>query len=1378
MTPLKKLLCIVLSVVTITASAPFASMFTILKSEPISAKADTIYETPETYTSKNYQWKYQILYTDNDGQDYIQVVYYQGIFSSVTVPAEIDGKIVIGVSETFVGESSRLKTVTLSEGIEFIDSRAFNNNANYLTINLPSTLKYIATEAFYNAKIEKINFSTGLKAMGRAFYSCSFSEQELTLPDSLESIGSDAFNGSTITAVHFGNKVRIASNTVYSKVNGTYSVTYDTENKYSLFTNTKGLKYITVDEENPYFKSLDNCLYSKDMKILYKFAGGDNETINTYNIDDNTETVFGYAFYGTVPIDTVVTGKNLKTVCPYSFFNAAVNNIEFCADGTLETIEGSAFKGAKLNCNLVIPASVITIDSYAFSESSITSLSFESQSKCSYIYSYAFYKCTSLKSADIPGSVTVLGGLNDKPQNSNYSAPANSSYIFADCSALERFTIADNSQLKYLGNNVFNNCTSLKVFSIGENSSLCGIGTKFSATLIETLDLSNCPQLSFICRNSFQNTKKLNSVNLDNTQIINIEPYTFDSCSALENVYLSEITESIDQYAFRNCTSLTAINLDNVAKVVSNAFEGCTNLNIDYSDKVEKEYNNFKYFKSKESVMISGYTGNDSDLIIPDTIDELPVTRIYDGVFKDKKFNSVTFPSQLVTIGKEAFYNCRINEVPIFPDTLTTVGESAFDCCNFIGELHLPKNLIKLEKYAFSRNSSTKIVVGENTQSVEDFAFYSCDKLKYLDFGDGVKTIEKNAITSCFGLTDINFGKNVSDFNEIFNTKNFDSIIEKVTVNKENESFADIDGVLYNKDITELIYYPCGKENENFILPETVKTIDDYAFAYTYADSVDLSNVESIGEYAFYYSENLKNISIPSTVTEIGDYCFSDSQALETVIIGSVNIDRYTDALFINCNNLTKVIFDSDAYIKGMLRTFCKTSIESIVLPDNIETMRQTFSNVTSLKEITLPKNLSHLGENTLYNTSIEKIVMPEATLTISSQAFAECSNLSYVNLSNVTTIEKQAFENCISLESIDLSGVLSLNKYAFIGCDNLKKYYYAEEEKEAYIAENEFEGNETIETVVIGNSVNEIQDRAFADCTNLQTALIADEVENISDTAFENCDNLTIVCLYNSPVMHYAQKNNIPYETFVISPIPDQEYTGKAITPKLDVKQAGKAMTLDKDYLASYKNNINIGTANVTVVGLGDYRIFATTSNFKIVKTKAEEDTTKPTTKPTKPTTEHTKPTTKPSAKPTTTTSPAPTAKPATTAQSDTAKKAVAKAPSGAKKVNGEWVNSKQKKTSVKKLKRSKKSFKVTLKKASGVTGYQIQYSTSKKFTKETTKAVTVKGSKNTSKTIKKLKSKKKYFVKVRTYKNVKFNGKTVKVYSSWSKVKSVKTK
>lgn len=100
-----------------------------------------------------------------------------------------------------------------------------------------------------------------------------------------------------------------------------------------------------------------------------------------------------------------------------------------------------------------------------------------------------------------------------------------------------------------------------------------------------------------------------------------------------------------------------------------------------------------------------------------------------------------------------------------------------------------------------------------------------------------------------------------------------------------------------------------------------------------------------------------------------------------------------------------------------------------------------------------------------------------------------------------------------------------------------------------------------------------------------------------------------------------------------------------------------------------------------------------------------------------------------------------------------------------------------KPKSTSVSKLSAGSKKFTVKWnKQTSQTSGYQIQYSTSSKF--KSPKYFTVSSNKSTSKSVTKLSAKKKYYVRVRTYKTVKVNGKSTKIYSSWSKTKSVKTK
>lgn len=115
--------------------------------------------------------------------------------------------------------------------------------------------------------------------------------------------------------------------------------------------------------------------------------------------------------------------------------------------------------------------------------------------------------------------------------------------------------------------------------------------------------------------------------------------------------------------------------------------------------------------------------------------------------------------------------------------------------------------------------------------------------------------------------------------------------------------------------------------------------------------------------------------------------------------------------------------------------------------------------------------------------------------------------------------------------------------------------------------------------------------------------------------------------------------------------------------------------------------------------------------------------------------------------------------------------------APPNAVKKNGVWINEKQKNTKIKKLKSGKGSITVIWNKIKGIKGYQIQLSTNKKF-KKNNKTITVNKQKTTEKTIKKLKTGKKYYIRIRTYKTVMLNGKKVKVYSKWSKSKAIKAK
>ena len=234
--------------------------------------------------------------------------------------------------------------------------------------------------------------------------------------------------------------------------------------------------------------------------------------------------------------------------------------------------------------------------------------------------------------------------------------------------------------------------------------------------------------------------------------------------------------------------------------------------------------------------------------------------------------------------------------------------------------------------------------------------------------------------------------------------------------------------------------------------------------------------------------------------------------------------------------------------------------------------------------------------------------------------------------------------------------------------------------------------------------------------------------------------------------------------------------YDGSAKKPGVTVTDANGAKIASSNYSVAYSNNVKKGTATATVTFKGNYsgtvkKTFkinpAKVSNIKLSstsytyngKTKTSSVTVKDSKgRKLKKGTDY-------------------------TVKYSSGRKNVGKY---AVKVTfkGNYTGSKTvyyyivpKSTSISRVSALRKGFKLSWKKQkTQTTGYQIQYSTSKKFKKA--KAVNVSKNKTTSKYIKKLSSKKKYYVRVRTYKKVKINGKTKKVYSSWSKTKTVKTR
>lgn len=1147
----------------------------------------------------------------HDDVTYVELCWYTGTEKSITLPTELDGKVVVGMDYNFIANSKTKPTqIIVPEGYDYVGGL---RGVKGLSITLPSSLRYIDEYAFMDSSISCINLPEGLVGIGYdAFKNVTFSDRDIVLPDSLKYIAGAAFYNTNIESIHIGKNADFVVTDEYH-----FGVDIDaTEIKYNTQYNNepfvaycKNLSVITVDDENPNFSVDGNVLLSKDRSVLWSYPAGLSRC--SYTTPRDVKYIAYHAFTD-ASFEQLVIPNTIEDLGEQAFSGITADSVSFEKGLRLTELPYGTFSSCNIKSEFVIPNTVEKIGRSAFQGCNISNIRWEDNSQCKSIDKYAF-AFSSIETITIPASVENIG-------TDDYSG------VFYSCAKLKNVTFEDNSSLTVWHKDMFEKCSALTDIDTGKNSMLKSIYCSFNSTAVTEIDFSDCYLLSYIDDDCFYKNSKIKSVNLHNTNLSTLQG-TFQNCTSLVSVVLPDSLYRIYNNTFYYCISLNDINLDNVVMIGDYAFKGCTSLGYTPQSAEVKSNDVFEYYELNDSITVKSVIDNSiyyDELVIPSNINGKPVTRIGDEAFKNVEAKSLLIPNTVVDICNNAFQYAVVDEGITIPDSVNHIAERAFigyQNTSYAKNSHsslntgikIPGGIKVISDSMFYKSGITDVEIADGVTHIGESAF-SMSNVETFEIPDSVIYIDDLAFNT-YAVKSISFGANVSNIqsfitNSFARSESTGSSINLIAYNvsDNNTKYTSYDGVVYSKDMSTLIAFPCGKSFENYNLPDGVCVIGDYAFGcYNADEAITVPNgVTAIGKYAFAGSKSVKNVYIPSSVKSIGEHAFAYSEALENVTFDS-NVELpILENTFRDCTNLKNVKFGYNCKIEELVCTFYNSGIEAIDLNCGARVINTAFC-ASSLREITLYDGMTHIGPHAFAKTPIEKIVVPSTVTLIDYCAFENCKRLYYVNLSNVQGIGQSAFLNCISLESIDLTGVYYIDGYgdyyAFYGCDNLKKLYFTAEEKEAYIAQNEFQGNESVEIVVIGNSITEIQDRAFADCSNLQIALIADEVDNISDTAFENCELLTIVCMDNSPAMFYAQRNDIPYETFFIAPIPDQDYTGKPITPLLDVKQAGKQLMLDKDYSAVYSNNINVGVAMVAVAGLGDYSIFGTTAKFNIVK-------------------------------------------------------------------------------------------------------------------------------------------------------------------------------
>ena len=601
---------------------------------------------------------------------------------------------------------------------------------------------------------------------------------------------------------------------------------------------------------------------------------------------------------------------------------------------------------------------------------------------------------------------------------------------------------------------------------------------------------------------------------IDGRTVTSIGDYSFEDCALLASINIPDSITDIGYYAFYNCDSLTSISLpNNVMNIGYLAFSDCSSLTeIEVSD-------NNEFYSSDEGVL---FNKDKTELI------QCPGGRGGDYVIPDGVIN--------ICIG--AFSGCSLlTTINNIPDEITEIYDYTFRGCSSLTNITLPNNITSIGDYAFTGCSMlTSIRLPDGLTSIYRQAFRDCDRLVNISLPDSVSIVDYLAFHDCNNLT-------------------------KIEVSDNNEFYSSDEGVLFNKDKTELIQYPGGKGG-NYVIPSGVTNIEDCAFAncsnltnISMPDSVidigdeafgsclgltniiignnvasigfsafgDCSNLENvyipdsvtyIGSHAFIHCDALINVSIPDSVTHIGQSAFEYCSNLTSISIGSgvTSIGSYA---FENCSSLSDIYYDGSlSDFRNIYRSFgfldvtlhCsdKTYIDWGTCGDDLtwtidNTGTLTISGTGAMEDYA---GYPDSARSPFYdNESITSVVIEDGVTAIGEIAFEDCSALSSVTIpKSVTSIGNSAFSGCYELENVYYTSDIS-QWCNIVFCNSLSNPMYYE--GTLYV------NNDLVTEINIPDGVTSIGNYAFYGCTDLKSITIPDSVTSIGDYAFSGCSGL-----------------------------------------------------------------------------------------------------------------------------------------------------------------------------------------------------------------------------------------------------------------------------
>ena len=596
------------------------------------------------------------------------------------------------------------------------------------------------------------------------------------------------------------------------------------------------------------------------------------------------------------------------------------------------------------------------------------------------IDSGAFNYCRNLVSVTIPENVSEIDHWN-----------------FFDCPKLKSIDVS-------LNNNTYTSIDGI-LFTKDKNAILRYPQAKTGNNYIIPTTVNE------IGKNAFRDCNNLESIIIP-YGVANLDFYTFGGCQKLSSINIPDSVRIIDLYAFDGCDALTTVVIPDSVECINNrAFEGCLNLKsvtIGAGVYIFDPSDTFAGCYSLESIEVSAdnnsFTSDDGVLFSKD----MHAILLYPPAKTGTKFD---IPNGVTHIGSYAFRNCSNLISVSIPDGVTRIGYATFENCTKLESINLPESLTYISYSTFGGCSSLSSVnIPAKVTDIKYDAFENCQNLKTINVsGDNMAYISVDGVLFTKDMTMIiqyPSAKNDTEFTVPASVTDISNVafdcntnLKAINVSIDNQAYTSKDGVLFTKDMDELLRYPPAKSGTNYTIPKGVEYISNYAFA----NNINLTSVsipygvEIIGSYAFANNINLTSLSIPNSVIDMRNMTFENCSSLETIIIPQ-SVEWIDPWSFDGCTSLKSIIVINS---------------EQLVSYDGV--LYDIYYDDNDNECFTLSKYPASRKGNTY--------AIHDGAEDIDSHAFADCKNLASVTVpASVTKIYEEAFARS-SINSIIFKG-------------------------------------------------------------------------------------------------------------------------------------------------------------------------------------------------------------------------------------------------------------------------------------------------------------------------------------------------------------------